>query len=101
MHRIAPQSMQSLMLTMRFNGVDLARGTGFLVKTTTGLALITKAEWEHINLDAAERRFHVTKTNTEHIVPLSRQAVAALTEVRRSLAMAGMFSLAHAAVTGR
>lgn len=41
MIKIAPQSMQSLMLTTRCNGVDLAHGTGFIVKTATGLALIT------------------------------------------------------------
>jgi len=41
MIRIAPQSMQSLMLTMRLNGVDLATGTGFIVKTAVGLALVT------------------------------------------------------------
>lgn len=43
---------------------------------------LRKAEWEHIDLDAAEWRFHVTKTDIEHIVPLSRQAVTALQEVQ-------------------
>lgn len=32
-------------------------------------------EWQHINFDAAEWRYLVTKTNTQHIVPLSRQAL--------------------------
>lgn len=41
MIKIAPQSMQSLMLTMRCNGADLATGTGFIVKTAAGIALIT------------------------------------------------------------
>ena len=41
MQQIAPQSMQALMLTTRFNGVDLAHGTGFVVKTANGIALIT------------------------------------------------------------
>lgn len=41
MLQIAPQSMQALMLTTRYNGADLATGTGFVVKTTAGIALIT------------------------------------------------------------
>lgn len=41
MVKIAQQSMQSLMLTMRLNGTELANGTGFIVRTTKGLALIT------------------------------------------------------------
>lgn len=43
---------------------------------------LRKVEWEHIDLDAAEWRFHGTKTDTEHIVPLSRQALVALQEVQ-------------------
>ena len=42
---------------------------------------LRKAEWSQINLDAAEWRYMVTKTQTEHIVPLSRQAVAILHEL--------------------
>jgi hypothetical protein len=41
MMKIAPQSMQSLMLTMRRNGKELATGTGFVVNTASGLALVT------------------------------------------------------------
>jgi integrase len=33
------------------------------------------AEWEHIDLEAKEWRYLVTKTQTPHIVPLSKQAV--------------------------
>ena len=40
------------------------------------------AEWAHIDLDAAEWRYTVTKTNTPHIVPLSTQAVAILRELQ-------------------
>lgn len=40
------------------------------------------AEWAHIDLDAAEWRYTVTKTNTQHIVPLSTQAVAILKELQ-------------------
>lgn len=36
------------------------------------------ARWEDINLETAEWRYVVTKTQTEHIVPLSHQAVAIL-----------------------
>jgi integrase len=40
------------------------------------------AEWGHIDLEAAEWRYTVSKTNTEHIVPLSRQAVSILQELQ-------------------
>lgn len=40
------------------------------------------AEWAHIDLDAAEWRYTVTKTKTPHIVPLSTQAVAILRELQ-------------------
>ena len=39
------------------------------------------AEWADIDLDAAEWRYTVSKTNTQHIVPLSRQAVEILQEL--------------------
>jgi len=39
-------------------------------------------EWGHVNLDAKEWRYFVTKTETHHIVPLSRQAVEILTSIR-------------------
>jgi integrase len=42
---------------------------------------LRKAEWKDIDLDSAEWRYKVTKTDTPHIVPLSRQAVAILREV--------------------
>lgn len=42
---------------------------------------LRKAEWADIDLDAAEWRFIVAKTNTPHIVPLSRQAVEILREL--------------------
>ena len=40
------------------------------------------AEWAHINLDKAEWRYTVTKTDTPHIVPLSHQAVTILQELQ-------------------
>lgn len=40
------------------------------------------AEWKDFDLDAAEWRFHVTKTDSDHIVPLASQAVAILRELQ-------------------
>ena len=42
---------------------------------------LRKAKWADMDLDAAEWRFMVTKTDTQHIVPLSRQAVEILREL--------------------
>ena len=42
---------------------------------------LRKAEWSSIDLDKAEWRYLVTKTNTEHLVPLATQAVAILREL--------------------
>ena len=39
------------------------------------------AEWADIDLDTSEWRYTVTKTDTQHIVPLSRQAVEILQEL--------------------
>ena len=39
------------------------------------------AQWSDIDLEASEWRFIVTKTDTPHIVPLSRQAVEILREL--------------------
>lgn len=43
---------------------------------------LRKAEWADIDLDAGEWRYLVTKTQAQHIVPLSRQAVAILREIQ-------------------
>jgi len=43
---------------------------------------LRSAEWAHIDLDAAEWRYTVTKTNTQHIVPLPTQAVEILKEIQ-------------------
>jgi integrase len=42
---------------------------------------LRRAEWASIDLEAAEWRYTVTKTNTPHIVPLSRQALEILREL--------------------
>ena len=39
------------------------------------------AQWEDIDLDAAEWRYTVSKTDTQHIVPLSRQSLEILGEL--------------------
>ena len=38
-------------------------------------------EWAHVDLDKAEWRYIVSKTNTPHLVPLAKQAVAILREL--------------------
>lgn len=43
---------------------------------------LRKAEWKDIDMETAEWRFMVTKTDTQHIVPLSRQAVEILQELK-------------------
>ncbi|MCB1052971.1 MAG: integrase arm-type DNA-binding domain-containing protein [Acidobacteria bacterium] len=65
--------------------IDGYEGT-FTVKAALQLAPLVfvrpgelrQAEWADIDLDKAEWRFIATKTQTSHIVPLSRQAVAIL-----------------------
>ncbi|MDX1444012.1 MAG: integrase arm-type DNA-binding domain-containing protein, partial [Gammaproteobacteria bacterium] len=42
---------------------------------------LRNARWADIDLDAAEWRYEVTKTKTQHIVPLSTQAVAILADL--------------------
>ncbi len=42
---------------------------------------LRQAEWEHIDLDAKEWRYLVTKTKTPHVVPLSKQAIEILTNL--------------------
>lgn len=42
---------------------------------------LRNAEWAHINLETAEWRYDINKTETQHIVPLSTQAVSILREL--------------------
>ena len=42
---------------------------------------LRKAEWSDIDLEGAEWRYFVSKTKTQHIVPLARQAVEILREL--------------------
>ncbi len=43
---------------------------------------LRKMEWKDVNIDAAEWVYHVSKTDTMHIVPLARQAVGVLREIQ-------------------
>lgn len=42
---------------------------------------LRKAEWDGFDLDKGEWRYFVTKTRTEHLVPLATQAIAILREL--------------------
>lgn len=42
---------------------------------------LRQAEWSEIDLDKGEWRYHVSKTKTEHLVPLATQAAAILREL--------------------
>lgn len=42
---------------------------------------LRQAAWQHIDLQKAQWEFTVSKTHTDHIVPLSRQAVKVLREI--------------------
>lgn len=42
---------------------------------------LRQMKWAEIDLDAAEWRFRVSKTKTDHLVPLARQAVEVLREL--------------------
>ena len=44
---------------------------------------IRQMEWNDIDLDAKEWRYFVTKTETEQIVPLSRQAIEVLEDIQK------------------
>jgi len=61
---------------------------------------LRKAEWNDVDLDAAEWRYLVTKTQTPHIVPLSRQAVEILTELK-ALTGSGKYVFPGARTNGR
>jgi len=62
----------------------------FVVKSALQLAPLVfvrpgelrQAEWEHIDIEAKEWRYLVTKTQTPHIVPLSAQAITILQELK-------------------
>lgn len=61
---------------------------------------LRNAEWADIDLEAAEWRYHVTKTDTDHIVPLATQAVAILRELH-ALTGSGRYVFPGARTNGR
>ncbi len=69
--------------------LDCYHGT-LIVQTALKLAPLVfvrpgelrKAEWKDINIEKAEWRYLVTKTNTQHIVPLATQAIELLQEIQ-------------------
>lgn len=61
---------------------------------------LRNAEWADIDLDAAEWRYHVTKTDSDHIVPLATQAVSILRELH-ALTGTGRFVFPGARSNGR
>ncbi len=87
--------------------MDAFRGT-FAVKCALLLSPLLfvrpgelrKAEWADFNLDAAEWRYFVTKTKTEHSVPLATQAVTILRELH-ALTGGGRYVFPGARTNGR
>ena len=79
-----PQQVKPLL-----KAIDEYSGS-FVVKCALRLAPLVfvrpgelrQAEWNHIDLDTKEWRYQVTKTKTDHIVPLSRQAIEILKEIQ-------------------
>ena len=61
---------------------------------------LRKAVWADFDLDAAEWRYTVTKTKTQHIVPLATQAVAILRELH-ALTGTGVYVFPGARTNGR
>jgi integrase len=61
---------------------------------------LRQMEWGDVDLEAAEWRYIVTKTNTQHIVPLAKQAVAILRELH-PLTGAGRYVFPGARTNGR
>lgn len=61
---------------------------------------LRKALWEDFDLDAGEWRYIVTKTNTPHIVPLSRQAIAILKDLQ-AIASGGRYVFPGARTNSR
>lgn len=61
---------------------------------------LRNAEWADIDLDMSEWRYHVTKTDSDHIVPLATQAVAILRELY-ALTGTGRYVFPGARTNGR
>ena len=81
---IEPKKVGSLL-----NAIDNASGT---IATRCAIRLmplvfvrsleLRRAEWKDIDFNRAEWSLHITKTDTPHIVPLSKQAIKILKEIQ-------------------
>lgn len=78
-----PQDLAKLLIMMNeYQG-------SFIIKSALKLAPLVfvrpgelrQALWAEIDLERAEWRYKITKTNTEHLVPLSKQAVQILKDL--------------------
>jgi integrase len=75
-------------VSILLKAIDIYSGS-FVVKSALQLAPLVfvrpselrQAEWQHIDLETKEWRYLVTKTQTQHIVPLSKQAIEILTNL--------------------
>lgn len=87
--------------------LDAYQGS-YIVKTAMSLAPLLfvrpgelrRALWADIDLDAGEWRYTVTKTKTEHLVPLATQSVAILRELHL-LTGSGLYVFPGARSNGR
>ncbi len=88
-HEHFPALTEPTQVAALLRAIDAFRGT-FIVQCALRLAPLffvrpgelRRAEWAEFDLDKAEWRYLVTKTKTEHLVPLATQAVSILRELR-------------------
>ena len=85
-HMAAPTDPQAVAGILR--SFDAFRGTPVVFTALHLMPLLfcrpgelRKMRWEDVDLEAAEWRYTSTKRNIQHLVPLSRQAVALLTDL--------------------
>ncbi len=62
---------------------------------------LRQAEWSQFDLDKGEWRYLVTKTDTDHLVPLSTQSIAILRDLHALTGAGRYVSLARAIETDR
>ncbi|CAG0986676.1 Prophage integrase IntS [Burkholderiales bacterium] len=87
-HKHFPAIIEPPAVGELLRAIDGFRGT-FVVQCALKLAPLffarpgelRQAEWGQFDLDKTEWRYFVTKTKSEHLVPLARQAVAILREL--------------------
>lgn len=87
-HEHFPSITEPVAVAELLRAIDGFKGT-FTVQCALRLAPmffvrpgeLRSAEWEHFDLEKGEWRYLVTKTNTEHLVPLATQAVAILKDL--------------------